>query len=271
MATTRGRSGSGTKSRDTGKRRTKTTASGPGRTKQTQRSTPVRSRRTTSGGTRGGTARQRAIVRALLERHGETYAAEAGITLRDTPSPLYRLLVLAMLLSARIRSDIAVASARALSDAKMRDARRMADATWQQRVDALGEGGYRRYDERTATMLGQGAALLLSEYGGDLRKLRERDDPAAALREIPGFGPVGVDIFLREAQAVWPEFRPYLDKKALQGAGRLGLPDSARKLAQLVDQDDLAGLAAGLVRASLSSKVADEVLEAAGSTKSKSS
>ncbi|GAA2098276.1 endonuclease [Streptomyces albiaxialis] len=206
----------------------------------------------------------KAVVRALLERHGQTYAREAGITLRDTPSPLYRLLVLSLLLSARIRADIAVAASRALSDAGMRTPRRMADATWQQRVDALGEGGYRRYDERTSTQLGEGAELLLSEYGGDLRKARRDGDVAKALREVPGIGPVGVAIFLREAQAVWPEFRPYLDRKALQGAGELGLPESAEKLADLVPKDDLARLAAGLVRAALSSEVAEDVREAAG-------
>ncbi|HEY9441558.1 MAG TPA: endonuclease, partial [Streptomyces sp.] len=92
----------------------------------------------------------RDTLNVLLERHGTTYAAEAGIRLRDTPQPLYQLLVLSQLLSARIRASVAVAAARALFSHGMRTPRRMADATWQQRVDALGEGGYRRYDERTS-------------------------------------------------------------------------------------------------------------------------
>ena len=213
---------------------------------------------------RAAGGRHEAVARALLERHGRTYADEAGIALRDTPSPLYRLLVLSLLLSARIRADIAVAAARALSDAGMRDARRMADATWQQRVDALGEGGYRRYDERTATQLGDGAELLLRDYGGDLRRARgdgEGDGGIErALREVPGIGPVGVAIFLREVQAVWPEYRPYLDRKALQGAAKLGLPESAEKLAALVPEEDLARLAAGLVRAALHAHVVEDVL-----------
>ncbi|GAB2814797.1 hypothetical protein [Streptomyces daliensis] len=208
--------------------------------------------------------KDKALARTLLKRYGRTYAREAGITLRDTPSPLYRLLVLSLLLSARIRADIAVAAARALSDAGMRDARRMADATWQQRVDALGEGGYRRYDEKTATQLGDGAELLLREYKGDLRRLREDPDPKKRLREVPGIGPTGTDIFLREAQAVWPEFVPHIDQKALQGAERLGLPRSADALARLVTEREVAPLAAGLVRAALDKKVADEVREAAG-------
>lgn len=60
---------------------------------------------------------QRRTVRELVDAHGRTYADEAGIRLKDTPQPLYRLLVLAHLLSARISASIAVAAARALSEA----------------------------------------------------------------------------------------------------------------------------------------------------------
>lgn len=41
------------------------------------------------------------------------------------------------------------------------DPKHMADASWQQRVDALSEGRWRRYDERTATQLGEGAEQLI--------------------------------------------------------------------------------------------------------------
>ncbi|MFD4029586.1 endonuclease [Streptomyces sp. NPDC058637] len=203
----------------------------------------------------------RGTLDALLELHGTTYAAEAGIRLRDTPQPLYQLLVLSDLLSARIRASVAVAAALALYAHGMRTPRRMADATWQQRVGALGEGGYRRYDERTATQLGDGAVLLLDEHGGDLRHLRrdaEGDTGALrkALQRFPGVGPAGADIFLREVQTVWPETAPYLDAKALQGAERLGLPTSSAGLTRLARGRDPAVLAAALVRAALDRDVA---------------
>lgn len=206
----------------------------------------------------------RALVAALLARQPRTYAARAGIRLRDTPAPLYRTLVLALLLSARIRADIAVAAARALSDAGLRDARSMARASWQERVDALGEGGYRRYDERTSTQLGEGARLLLERYGGDLRRLREEADPKKALLDLPGIGPTGADIFLRAVQGVWPEFAPYIDGKAQDGARRLGLPVSPRRLSGLVTADEMPRLADGLVHAALDKSLADEVRAAAG-------
>ncbi|MEU0781226.1 endonuclease [Streptomyces sp. NPDC006173] len=206
-----------------------------------------------------------ALVRALLDRRPRTYAVDAGIRLRDTPAPLYQTLVLALLLSARIRADIAVAAARALFDAGLRDARSMAKASWQQRVDALGEGGYRRYDERTSTQLGEGAELLLERYGGDLRRLREEADPKKALQDVPGIGPTGADIFLRAVQGVWPEFAPYIDGKAQDGARRLGLPVSPRRLGGLVTADEMPRLADGLVHAALDKAVADEVRAAAES------
>ncbi|WP_030372618.1 hypothetical protein [Streptomyces rimosus] len=209
----------------------------------------------------------RARVKALLDTYGRTYADEAGIRLKDTPQPLYQLLVLSCLLSARIQAGIAVAASHALSKAGMRTARRMKDATWQQRVDALGEGGYRRYDERTATQLGDGAELLLDKYGGDLRRMRDAADGdtgrlRSLLREVPGLGPAGTDIFLREAQAVWTDLAPYLDAKAMQGAERVGLPSSPDALLKAAGKTDPAVLAAALVRAALDKKGAEEIRKA---------
>jgi hypothetical protein len=194
-------------------------------------------------------------VRALLARAGRTYAEDAGITLADKPAPLYRLLVLSTLLSTRIKADIAVAAARELE--RYGTPRAMLDASWRDRVRALGRAHYVRYDESTATALGDGARLLLDEYGGDLRKARG-DDLAKHLRRFPRIGPVGVDIFCREAQAVWPELRPYLDKKALDGARKVGLTTEPAGLAELAG-DDVHRLGAALVRVSLDKKLADAV------------
>lgn len=206
----------------------------------------------------------RDVLRELVAAHGRTYAEEAGIRLADTPQPLYQSLVLAHLLSARIRGSVAVATARALREAGLRDPARMAGASWQERVDALGRGGYRRYDERTATQLGEEAELLTDRWGGDLRRLRaEAGGDVSALRrllqEFPGVGPTGAGIFLREVQRVWPEAAPYLDRKALQGAGRLGLPEDPGRLLAAAGRTEPAVLAAALVRASLDKNLVRDV------------
>lgn len=204
-------------------------------------------------------------ARKLLNVAGTTYTAEAGITLANTPAPLYRTLVLSILLSARIKAGIAVASTRELVKAGFGSPRRMLDASWQARVDALGRGHYVRYDESTATALGQGAELVVERYSGDLRRLREAadGDPRAIgerLRAHPKLGPVGVHIFCREVQQVWPELQPYIDRKAADGAAKLGLPTEASELAELVGEGDLARLAAALVRVTLEKGVTEHVL-----------
>jgi hypothetical protein len=210
---------------------------------------------------------QRDLARTLVERHGATFAEEAGFTVTDKPSPLWRLLVLSLLLSARISSDIAVAAARELSKAGYRTPKAMAQATWQDRVDALGRGHYRRYDERTSTMLGDTAEMVLDRYHGDLRKLRaeaERpQDVPELLQQFKGIGATGAHIFCREVQAAWPELAPYVDGVAAKGAERLGLPSAPGRLAALVPDADLPRLVAGCVRAARDKSVVDDVKDAA--------
>ncbi len=206
------------------------------------------------GGSTCNVAAERKVVEDLLDRYGETYAEQAGIRLTDKPSPLYQLLVLSTLLSARISADVAVAAAKELFKAGFRTAQKMQQASWQDRVDALGRGHYRRYDERTSTMLGDGAELLIKRWGGDLRRLwaeagRKSSRIHELLTEFPGIGPTGADIFLREVQAVWPEVAPYVDKRVSERAAKAGLPSSPEGLGKLVDSpSQLARLTASLIR-----------------------
>jgi hypothetical protein len=205
-------------------------------------------------------------IDTLLDDAGRTFADEAGIRLEDKPAPLYRLLVLSVLLSSRVQAKLVTAACRELVDAGMGTPQGMRDASWQDRVDALGRANFRRTDEQTATALGDGAQVVLDEWDGDLRRMREAADGdaeklAGFLTAVPRLGPVGADIFTREVQAVWPEFRPHLDPKALAGAEKLGLPQDAAKLAEQVSGDDVARLAAALVRADRDDDVREDVEE----------
>ena len=208
------------------------------------------------------------IVKELLGRCGSLYAQDAGIKLADRPGPLYQLLVLATLLSAPIPAETGIAAARELFAAGYRSPKAMSEASWQDRVDALGRGHYRRYDERTATMLGDGADLLSRKWHGDLRRLRdhaggEAGAIASMLTEFSGVGPTGASIFLREVQETWPAVAPYVDAKVTSGARRVRLPYDRESLAKLLaDSGQPARLAAALVRVSLSQRLASEVTAA---------
>ncbi|PSK99008.1 hypothetical protein CLV63_104232 [Murinocardiopsis flavida] len=212
------------------------------------------------------TQQQRA--RAVLREAGHTLAEEARIRLADKPAPLWQLLVLVNLLSTRISADIAIAAARELNTAGGTTPHGMAGLTWQDRVDALGRAHYVRYDESTATRLGDCAAQVTDEYRGDLRRLanaaqHDRARLESRLQGFPGIGPTGAHMFCREAQDVWSWLRPYTDTLARRGAEAVGLPADEQALGRLVDGHDMARFTAGLTRVARDSGLADTVRGAA--------
>jgi endonuclease III len=228
----------------------------------------ARPQRATAGARRHAKPDPRAIAERLLADYGRTFAAEVRIPVsKNTPAPLFQLLNLALLLSARIPAGNAVQAARALIDAGYTTPRKMAASTWQQRVDVITWHGYKRYDERTSTMLGDTAQRVLDEYGGDLRRLRDAAggdiaDLKKRLIRFSGIGSTGADIFLREAQVAWRELHPYADQRVLRAAGRLGLGKTPDALAKLVPRKDFARLATALLRVDLA-KAYDDVRAAA--------
>jgi hypothetical protein len=210
----------------------------------------------------------KAIVAALLERHGRTYGEELGIRVEsNTPSVLFQWLVAAILFSARIGAGQAVKATKAIKEKGWTTPRKMAASTWRERTDTLNRAGYARYDESTSRMLGDTTALLMERYRGDLRRLRDEagHDPAKErrlLKEFKGIGDVGVDIFFREAQSAWDELFPFADKKAMAAARRLGLGKDANALSSLVSRAEYPRLVGALVRTDLA-KDDDAVREAA--------
>ncbi len=79
-----------------------------------------------------------------------------------------------------------------------------------------------RYDFRTATRLHDLAAPVRDRWGDSAaeigRRLTDPDALAAALDDLPGWGPVTVGPFLRELRGVWPGARLPLDRRAAEAA-----------------------------------------------------
>ncbi|MCV7075429.1 endonuclease [Mycobacterium szulgai] len=198
-------------------------------------------------------------VGRLLDIAGTTYSAEAGIRLKDTPMPLFQLLVLCMLASKPIDAAIATRAARELFQAGLRTPKAVLESDRRTTIDAFGRAHYVRYDESSATRLTDIAASVRDEFGADLREVARRSDGDSAqaariLKKFKGIGDTGADIFLREVQDVWPWVRPHFDDRALAAAKKLGLPTDPVKLSALAPRTN-ARLAAALVRASLDGDV----------------
>jgi hypothetical protein len=123
------------------------------------------------------------VARALMNVAGPTYARAADISLKDTPQPLFQLLMLCSLMSKPISAEIAVAAAKELFGLSLRSPRAVAEAERSDMIRALGRAHYVRYDESTASRLPEMAALANDKYGGDLRRLgaEARGDASVAV------------------------------------------------------------------------------------------
>jgi endonuclease III len=134
--------------------------------------------------------------------------ADLGLDLgRGTDAPAFRWLVACQLFGAPISQQIAARAYRELDELAVLTPAKLAEADWQTLVDALGRGGYRRYDESTAHELIELSQQVRDDYHGKLTGLRREVDSAAALAErlqqFKGIGPTAADIFVREFAPLW--------------------------------------------------------------------
>ena len=186
---------------------------------------------TTRNGTGVGTAaggrsgKRVAIVRRLLQLGGR-FSVELGIDVDGGEAEVERWFLAATLFGTRIPVILAERAFRVLDDAGV-TVRRARSFSWDDLVALLDEGGYARYDFKTATRLHALCDVLGERFGGRVAAVAEVARTSAelesALDELPGWGPVTVDVFLRELRGVWSAADPALDERARAMASHLGL------------------------------------------------
>jgi hypothetical protein len=208
---------------------------------------------------------KRRLVRRLLQREGRGFAEACGFRVTNNPGGLFRLLYLSMLVSGRRDYRRGVRIAQAVGDAGGDSAARLAAADPARRLAAVRAGGAGRADaDRLAGLLGDLAKAVVERYGGDLRRVpgRAGRDPATqrrALTELPGIDDRTVDVFFQEVQVIWPEVRPFADRRAMRAAARLGLARTVPELTALTgdESERLAWLAGALTRVDLDNRYAE--------------
>jgi 3-methyladenine DNA glycosylase/8-oxoguanine DNA glycosylase len=132
-------------------------------------------------------------------------AADLGIDIESgTEREVFKWFLASFLFGKRISQSIAARAYDVIVNEHGRDTPgKIRRCSWQQLVDMLGEGHYRRYDESTAERLLLMADKLKKDYGGRLERLRDasrnRSELKQRLLEFNGVGPKTVEIFMREA------------------------------------------------------------------------
>ena len=194
---------------------------------------------------------------------GGRYSAELGIDVDAGDAEIERWFLAATLFGTRISARIAERAFRVLDEAGLTRIGQARHMSSEDLVVLLDAGGYARYDFRTATRLQDLSEIIDERYDGQAAEIGRRyqayQELRAALIMLPGWGPVTVQLFLRELRGVWRGAQPPLDPRAASGGrhldllsteeGGVGLPD----IAQLaIDAGlDVRDLESGLVRLAL--------------------
>jgi hypothetical protein len=189
------------------------------------------------------------LARRLVRTTGGRYSTELGIDVDAGEAQVERWFLAATLFGNRISARTATRTYRVLNQAGLCRVTQCGDLRWEELVELLDKGGYARYDFRTATRLQALAGVITDEYHGRVGLIGVRfpayPDLHDALDALPGWGPMTIELFLRELRGVWPGAQPPLDERAVRAArhfGFLGGEDADQSLRRLADFSTGAGL-----------------------------
>jgi endonuclease III len=154
-----------------------------------------------------------------------TYSYELGLDL-SKPADRFKWFLASLLFAKRISAETVKKTFRRFADEELNIPEDIIEAGWDRLVEILDSGSYVRYDFSTATNLLETMKKLKTEYGNLVELHRRSSNPRdleKRLEEFKGFGPVGVNIFLRELRGIWPKAEPEPSKIAVETARSLNL------------------------------------------------
>lgn len=177
------------------------------------------------------------IARALVTQLGGRFSTEAGIDVDSGDHEIERWFLAATLFGTRISAATAIRAFGVLDCAGVHTITDAGRSSPDELIQLLDEGGYARYDERTAQRLLDLAETCERDHPNGISELgrthRRVDALRSALLALPGWGPVTVGAFLRELRGVWPGAELPLDDRVAGAARHLGLGDESFDLLEL--------------------------------------
>ena len=186
------------------------------------------------------------------------FSQELGINLQKKEE-IFKWFLASILFGARISETIVLNTYKEFEKEKVLTPERILKTGWDGLVKILDDGGYVRYDFKTATKLLEIMKALKGRYQGDLNRLhlkaKDARDLEGRIKELgKGIGEVTTNIFLRELRDIWEKADPLPGKLVIQAAKNLGLTkeDSSsailRDLKRMAPKGKFISLEAALVR-----------------------
>ncbi len=174
-------------------------------------------------------------VKAVMLRYPGRFSVELGIDLGSgQPQEVFKWFLASVLFGARISGTIVNKTVRELVSRGVVSPRIILKTGWDGLVEILDQGGYVRYDFKTATKLLDLSRALTDTYHADLAELHRMatspGDFEKRLKSLAkGIGEVTVNIFLREMRGLWEKADPLPSDLAVSAAKDLGFVPMAMK------------------------------------------
>ncbi len=152
-------------------------------------------------------------LKDLMDSLGMTYSELLGIDLSGgSEEEVFKWFLASVLFGAPITESLAIKTYHCFEKDKTLTLKRILDTGWDGLVKTLDEGGYVRYDFKTADKLQLVMRNLRENYSGSLNRVHAQ---AAGPRDLEvrlslgkGIGDVTVGIFLRELRGIWKKADP---------------------------------------------------------------
>ncbi len=168
-------------------------------------------------------------VRALVESRGQKYSEILGIDISEgKEDEVFKWFLASLLFGAPMTESSVVKTYRCFQKHGVLTPKQILKTGWDDLVKILDEGGYTRYDFKTADKLLEVARNLTEKYSGSLCLIHSESSGAHdfenRLKNLgKGVGNVTVSIFLRELRAVWEKAEPNPTALVVLAAQELGI------------------------------------------------
>ncbi|MCJ7430548.1 hypothetical protein MUO83_04955 [Candidatus Bathyarchaeota archaeon] len=168
-------------------------------------------------------------VRALVESRGQKYSEILGIDISEgKEDEVFKWFLASLLFGAPKTESSVVKTYSCFQKHGVLTPKQILKTGWDDLVKILDEGGYTRYDFKTADKLLEVARNLTEKYSGSLCLIHSESSGAHdfenRLKNLGrGVGNVTVSIFLRELRAVWEKAEPNPTALVVLAAQELGI------------------------------------------------
>jgi hypothetical protein len=168
-------------------------------------------------------------LRTLLQSLGQKYSEVLEIDLSDRLDiEIFKWFLASLLFGAPITESAVIRTYKSFRKNAVLTPKKILEIGWDGLVKILDEGGYTRYDFKTADKLLVVSRNLSEKYSGSLNEIHEQSsDPLDLERRLKelgkGIGDVTVSIFLRELRGAWKKADPNPTPLTIAAAEQLGI------------------------------------------------